>query len=522
EIETLRMKPNEKVSDYGGKLSSIKAKFKGLGETLEDKVLVRKLLNSVPKKFLPIVETIEQYQDLDEMSFAEAVGRLTAFEERIKSQDKLEANDQDKLLLASSNNQSRGTGQGKNFNKEANESMKWKNSLNARGTSTSQGTKDKSTFKCYECGDFGHFARESSLSDDIRIIPYTITVTGDKFGNDEDVGDEDANLDWLSRLIASVSDVGEGATVKAEFCGGRIWLFVLSLIIFAEIAEHVIPLYSLLWSFWHHLLLWSWSGPFDTMSKLIVTASFGWSGSEVCFKGLLRRLQLCVASLIFVEAGAGEEYCTSHPPRVPYMHASGLSFCLIVPFFWATRRISIRLEIPDEYVDATSFSFGGSELVRGAFSSEDVVLIRSGLNASWSNLLVDHTTIFAMEDACLPNPTLDEVICEKRVEPSVILLSHVLPTNPDRDRPTSVAQEWMLSLCPAPYHMPRPYADGESGVHSKYTKEEWDQIHVLSVDLLNKEIFKDLMVCEAALDRSLTLAELLNMETMSLLDPFNQ
>ncbi|GKD39456.1 hypothetical protein Tco_1259663 [Tanacetum coccineum] len=98
----LRMKPNEKVSDYGGKLSSIMAKFKGLGETLEDKVLVRKLLNSVPKMFLPIVATIEQYQDLDIMSFEEAIGRLTAFEERIKSQDTLEANDQD--------NQSHGKG----------------------------------------------------------------------------------------------------------------------------------------------------------------------------------------------------------------------------------------------------------------------------------------------------------------------------------------------------------------------------------------------------------------------------
>nr|GEY93173.1 zinc finger, CCHC-type [Tanacetum cinerariifolium] len=100
ELEMLRIKPNEKVSDFRGKLRSIKAKFKGLGKNLEDKILVRKLFNFAPKKFLPIVATTEQYQDLDEMSFEEAIGRLTAYEERIKSQDTLEANDQDKLLMA--------------------------------------------------------------------------------------------------------------------------------------------------------------------------------------------------------------------------------------------------------------------------------------------------------------------------------------------------------------------------------------------------------------------------------------
>nr|GEZ75131.1 zinc finger, CCHC-type [Tanacetum cinerariifolium] len=151
ELETLRIKPNEKVSDFGGKLSSIMAKFKGLGETLEDKVLVRKLLNSAPKEFLPIVETIEQYQDLDEMLFEEAVGRLTAYEERIKSQDTLEANDQDKLLMASLNNKTYGKWQGKDFNKEGKERIKWKNNPNARRASTSQGTKDKSKPMCYEC-----------------------------------------------------------------------------------------------------------------------------------------------------------------------------------------------------------------------------------------------------------------------------------------------------------------------------------------------------------------------------------
>nr|GEY76055.1 zinc finger, CCHC-type [Tanacetum cinerariifolium] len=128
------MKERETISGFASKLSSIRANFRNLGNTLESKIIVRKLLNSVPKKFLPIVATIEQYQDLDEMSFEEAVVRLTACEERIKSQDTLEANVQHKLLLASFNNQSHGKGRGKNFNKEAKENMKWKNSPNARGT----------------------------------------------------------------------------------------------------------------------------------------------------------------------------------------------------------------------------------------------------------------------------------------------------------------------------------------------------------------------------------------------------
>ncbi|PWA43889.1 zinc finger, CCHC-type [Artemisia annua] len=103
EFETLKMKENETISDFSGRLGSIRARFKNLGSTLKDKTIVRKLLNSVPKKFLPIVATIEQYSEIDTMPFEEAVGRITAFEERIKSTDEPEEYDPSKLLLATSN-----------------------------------------------------------------------------------------------------------------------------------------------------------------------------------------------------------------------------------------------------------------------------------------------------------------------------------------------------------------------------------------------------------------------------------
>ncbi|GKD41737.1 zinc finger, CCHC-type containing protein [Tanacetum coccineum] len=150
--ETLKMKNNETVSDFVGKLGSIRGKVKSLGSTLKDKTLIRKLLNSLPKKFLPIVASIEQYSKIDGMSFEEAMGKIITFEERIKSQDEPEENYQNKLLMARSSNQNHGNGRGRNFSKEE----------KGRGTSFQQSTREqnKNKMRCYECGDLGHFARE--------------------------------------------------------------------------------------------------------------------------------------------------------------------------------------------------------------------------------------------------------------------------------------------------------------------------------------------------------------------------
>ncbi|GJY69945.1 zinc finger, CCHC-type containing protein [Tanacetum coccineum] len=146
ELETLKMKNNETVSDFARKLGSIRGKFKSLGSTLKDKTL------SVPKQFLPIVASIEQYSEIDTMSFEEAMGRIITFEERIKSQDEPEENYQNKLLMARSSNQNHGSGRGRNFSKGE----------KGRGTSFQQNTREqnKKEMRCYECGDLGHFARE--------------------------------------------------------------------------------------------------------------------------------------------------------------------------------------------------------------------------------------------------------------------------------------------------------------------------------------------------------------------------
>ncbi|XP_021992439.1 uncharacterized protein LOC110889239 [Helianthus annuus] len=171
ELETLKMGENEKISSFTSKLGGIKSKFRSLGTSIKNKKIVRKLLIYVPKKFLPIVASIKQYLELDKMTFEEVVGKITAFEECLKSQNDLENNN---LLMASSDNhsgnwhhgkgrgdQSQGRGRGRSsFRGGRGRGRSLFRGGRGRGQNMERGNRDTSEFKCYECGEFDHFAYE--------------------------------------------------------------------------------------------------------------------------------------------------------------------------------------------------------------------------------------------------------------------------------------------------------------------------------------------------------------------------
>lgn len=50
---------------------------------MEETYVVRKFLRCMPEIFLPIVSTIEQFGDIENMSLEEAIGRLKTHEEMI-------------------------------------------------------------------------------------------------------------------------------------------------------------------------------------------------------------------------------------------------------------------------------------------------------------------------------------------------------------------------------------------------------------------------------------------------------
>ena len=74
----------ESIDEYSGKLTIILNKLRGLGNTVDDIQVVKKLLRSTSAKFLQITSTIEEFSDLKTKSVDEIIGSLEAHEERLQ------------------------------------------------------------------------------------------------------------------------------------------------------------------------------------------------------------------------------------------------------------------------------------------------------------------------------------------------------------------------------------------------------------------------------------------------------
>ena len=97
EFENLKMKETSTIDEFVSQLSSIVSKSSSLGGTLDETKLVKKFLTSLPRRFIHIVASIEHIVDLKTVGFEDVVGRLKAYEERIR--DDVPNNDQGKLLF---------------------------------------------------------------------------------------------------------------------------------------------------------------------------------------------------------------------------------------------------------------------------------------------------------------------------------------------------------------------------------------------------------------------------------------
>ncbi|CAO2149022.1 unnamed protein product [Urochloa humidicola] len=156
ELAGMYMGDSEKINDFALKVTTIVNEIRSLGTKVEETTVVEKLLHSVPDKFRPLISTIEQWGDVEEMSVTETIGRLRAFEESSKGRRGDKEVEQQLLTACAEPRLTRAEWEAM----VAEEKRSGESSGSGGDKKKYRGKFDKSKIDCRKCGELGHFADE--------------------------------------------------------------------------------------------------------------------------------------------------------------------------------------------------------------------------------------------------------------------------------------------------------------------------------------------------------------------------
>ena len=148
------MSEEENIAAYFQRVEEVVNTMKGLGETMEARLVVQKILRTLTSKYNPKVSAIEDREKLDDLKTEELQGFLTAYEMRIQEPRQSEAT----FKVAKNKHQCH---ESCSIDHEIpdEELVNFVNKL-PRGTGRYKG---KLPLKCFNCGKIGHFAAKCPL-----------------------------------------------------------------------------------------------------------------------------------------------------------------------------------------------------------------------------------------------------------------------------------------------------------------------------------------------------------------------
>ncbi|KAI8550439.1 hypothetical protein RHMOL_Rhmol06G0107000 [Rhododendron molle] len=180
DFEMIQMSDNETFGDFYAKLSEIVNSSFNLGEHISQEKIVKKIMRSLPKRFITKVEVLECLPNFDSMNVEEVVGHLFTLETKFSQYrpQKVKNKNEEKSLAFSSfkdcfkvsNSDDDELDQkemalfvkkfGKFFkeNKTFGPSSKYKNGRSSKGKERKESK--SSGPQCYECMGFGHIAQD--------------------------------------------------------------------------------------------------------------------------------------------------------------------------------------------------------------------------------------------------------------------------------------------------------------------------------------------------------------------------
>ncbi|XP_066395870.1 uncharacterized protein [Miscanthus floridulus] len=89
EFDGLRVKDDESIDSYAGKLMSMSVRYANLGGSLDDAALLKKMFDTAPECYINVIAGVERFYDLQKIAFDKAVGQLKAFEERTSREQRI-------------------------------------------------------------------------------------------------------------------------------------------------------------------------------------------------------------------------------------------------------------------------------------------------------------------------------------------------------------------------------------------------------------------------------------------------
>ncbi|XP_066341609.1 uncharacterized protein [Miscanthus floridulus] len=150
EFDVMRMKVEESIDGYAGRLTGMSVRYGNLGGMLDDVALVKKLFDTMPECYINVVVGIEQFYDLKKLAFDEAVGRLKALSGRLgrSGQPVRRPTEVDHRMAVAVGV---GVVEVVVMEEEVARPIRQRRVLRS-------GKKDKSHIQCFKCHRYGHYA----------------------------------------------------------------------------------------------------------------------------------------------------------------------------------------------------------------------------------------------------------------------------------------------------------------------------------------------------------------------------
>lgn len=162
EFDRLRISDSDTIDAFSGKITELTSKGASLGQSIEEHKVVKKFLDSLPLKYIHMSASLEQMLDLNTISYEDIIGRLKAFEERIKLKEAQESQShQGNLLYSSSNSfeqQDNSRGRGRGQNQSRGRGNRGRGCGRGNSQERNKEKRDYSQIVCFNCKKKGHFA----------------------------------------------------------------------------------------------------------------------------------------------------------------------------------------------------------------------------------------------------------------------------------------------------------------------------------------------------------------------------